>query len=251
MEVSIVNPSPILKYILCYPKFDEEELRKRIIEAYLLGIRSFIFNGGTEIRGINVIGKGTTSIVVRGKYLREKDIAVKIRRLDSNRDSVINEARMLLMANREGIGPKLVTFSRNFLIWEFISGMSLVETIIIIKNYVSLRKIILDLLKQAYKLDLLGISHKELSRPKDHILVTKDLKVYILDFETASLSSKKSNLTQLMSFLFFRKGKISYLLRSMLKIDDKTLNNIHKLLKEYKYNKKVFIKLIDILKLKN
>ena len=223
MEVSLTNPSPILKYVLCYPVFDEKEYSKRLIEAYLLGIRSLILEGKTEIKGIHVIGKGTTSIVVKGKYFDGRIITVKIRRLDSNRDSVIKEAKILLIANRREIGPKLIAFSRNFVLWEFIEGIPLSEIIATIKDITLLKRILLNLLEQAYRLDLIGVSHKELSEPKNHVLVTKDSKVFILDFETASTSSKKTNLTQLMNLLFFKKGKISYFLRQILNVNNDTM----------------------------
>jgi len=251
MEIQLVNPIPELKYILCYPSFDEVVFRKRLAEAFMLGLRSIILEGNTEIKGFKVLGKGTTSIVVKGIYYDGKILTTKIRRTDSNRSSVIREAKLLSLANESGVGPRIVSFSRNFLLWEFIDGISLLDFIgLVNKNIRVVGKVLLDLIAQLYRLDLKGITHKELSKPKNHILVTRGLKVFIIDFETASMISGKSNLTQVMSFLFFDKNKASYTLRNLLRINAEDLRKLREMLKIYKHDRKAYGDIINFLRQK-
>ncbi|NHV45351.1 MAG: hypothetical protein HA493_01760, partial [Candidatus Verstraetearchaeota archaeon] len=92
-----------LKVILSYPIFKEEFYNEVLRELREMGINELISRGRVNIGKINVIGKGCTSIVVQG--LRNNNIiALKILRVDSNRESVLREGRILSIVNREGIG---------------------------------------------------------------------------------------------------------------------------------------------------
>jgi len=193
-----------LSFLLCYPRQEKDCFEKRIVEARLLGIKHFIREGNVLLNGIPVIGKGTTAIVVKAVYLGGVEVAVKVRRLDSNRPSMRHEARILKITNKVGIGPKMTAHSRNFIIWRYVGGISLDEWASTSSKR-DLEEVLAKLLVQLYILDRMGVSHKELARSRGHIIVENKNPV-ILDFETASLGSSKSNVTQFFSCLISGRG---------------------------------------------
>jgi putative serine/threonine protein kinase len=227
-----------LKVILSYPIFKEEFYNEVLRELREMGINELISRGRVNIGKINVIGKGCTSIVVQG--LRNNNIiALKILRVDSNRESVLREGRILSIVNREGIGPKLIDYKNKVIAMEYIEGEYISNWLKREQDNLKMRMIIKDLLEQCYKLDLLGIFHKELSNPKTHIIIRNEEKPVIIDFETISLESKNSNLSSIIGYLFFSNSKIlekiikwdSIKLRELVKEYKKTRSNYNEILR--------------------
>ncbi len=216
-----------LKTILSYPIFKEEFYNEVLKEIKEMGIKELISKGKVNIGSIYVIGKGCTSIVIQG--LKDNNIvALKILRVDSNRESVLREGRILSIVNKEGIGPKLINYRNKVIIMEYIEGEYLSNWLRREQDSLKIRMIIKDLLEQCYKLDLLGIFHKELSNPKTHIIIKNEEKPVIIDFETISLESKNSNLSSIIGYLFFNNSK---LLEKTIKWDNVKLRE---LIKDYK-----------------
>ncbi|RZN55749.1 MAG: hypothetical protein DSO09_02135 [Candidatus Methanomethylicota archaeon] len=227
-----------LKVILSYPIFKEEFYNEVLRELREMGINELISRGRVNIGKINVIGKGCTSIVVQG--LRNNNIiALKILRVDSNRESVSREGRILSIVNREGIGPKLIDYKNKVIAMEYIEGEYISNWLRREQDNLKMRMIIKDLLEQCYKLDLLGIFHKELSNPKTHIIIRNEEKPVIIDFETISLESKNSNLSSIIGYLFFSNSKIlekiikwdSIKLRELVREYKKTRSNYNEILR--------------------
>jgi putative serine/threonine protein kinase len=227
-----------LKVILSYPIFKEEFYNEVLRELREMGINELISRGRINIGKINVIGKGCTSIVVQG--LRNNNIiALKILRVDSNRESVLREGRILSIVNREGIGPKLIDYKDKVIAMEYIEGEYISNWLRREQDNLKMRMIIKDLLEQCYKLDLLGIFHKELSNPKTHIIIRNEEKPVIIDFETISLESKNSNLSSIIGYLFFSNSKIlekiikwdSIKLRELVREYKKTRSNYNEILR--------------------
>jgi putative serine/threonine protein kinase len=227
-----------LKVILSYPIFKEEFYNEVLRELREMGINELISRGRVNIGKINVIGKGCTSIVVQG--LRNNNIiALKILRVDSNRESVLREGRILSIVNREGIGPKLIDYKNKVIAMEYIEGEYISNWLRREQDNLKMRMIIKDLLEQCYKLDLLGIFHKELSNPKTHIIIRNEEKPVIIDFETISLESKNSNLSSIIGYLFFSNSKIlekiikwdSIKLRELVREYKKTRSNYNEILR--------------------
>ena len=79
--------------ILGYPKANSRQLQSRISELEKLKIKSISFSGQTTIGSLRILGKGYVGVVVlakRGKTI----IALKIRRLDSQRNEMQSEAKL-------------------------------------------------------------------------------------------------------------------------------------------------------------
>jgi len=194
-----------IKTVICYPFFDEEEYKRRVEELERLGVEEIISEGRIKIGEWRVLGKGHVGVVVSAKH-RGKDVALKIRRVDANRDSMLYEAELLKRANRIGVGPKLIEASKNFIVMEKVKGVRLGDWISEEKDRERLKAVILDLLDQCYRMDRDGFVHKELSRPENHVIVDLErLKPVIIDFETVSVVSKGSNVTSVAGFLFVGK----------------------------------------------
>ncbi|MEM2211031.1 MAG: hypothetical protein QW372_03990 [Nitrososphaerales archaeon] len=218
-------------YILCYPNPNENIAKFRVECLKKIGVERIIFEGKTQIGKLNVLGKGCVGIVVKGIWCG-KNCALKIRRVDANRESLKNESEILKMVNNVNIGPKLFHSSQDFLIMEFIDGANIIEWVKGLKgkgSIIKLKFILRDIIEQCYTLDKLGIDHGELSNLKKHILIRD--KAIIIDFETASFIRRTSNLTSSVQYLYIG-GPIANRIRRLIKLKD--VNEIVNALREYK-----------------
>ena len=107
--------------IWVYPRGTKAQIKSRIKELQGLGVQGISFQGELKIGTISVLGKGYVGIVVLGKLGRKK-VAIKIRRNDSPRKNLKKEAQLLQITNRYGVGPKLIDYSKNFLVIEYLEG---------------------------------------------------------------------------------------------------------------------------------
>ncbi|MCX8180544.1 MAG: hypothetical protein N3E41_04075 [Thermofilaceae archaeon] len=228
--VSLWQLSRRQRSLLTYPVVDEAEANKRLIELSMLGVEKLSFEGPSEVHGEHIIAKGTVGIVLRGCAFG-REVAVKVRRLDANRPSLLEEAEKLHLANSVGSGPRLLAASRNFLVWNYVKGLPL-EKWFSRATSRELRQVVINLLRQALELDRIGLIHMELSRIGDHIVVTPELKAVIFDFETSSLGSRKSNVTQLIQGLFIRDSELSEKARSAFGVTKEDVLKAAKLYKE-------------------
>jgi len=223
--------------IVCYPKFDAEELNRRLKEMKQLGIKALWFKGEKMINNVPVLGKGYVGIVVLAETASET-VALKIRRTDSGRTAMKHEAEMLRTANSVDVGPRLHGFTENLLTMEFVEGPFLPVWIDALGNTEDdrqrLRKVLRDILEQCWRLDEVGLDHGELSRAPKHIIVRYSDEACILDFETSSVSRRVSNVTSICQFLFMRGKTVESIARRIGAIDEKRLLSA---LRTYKKNR--------------
>ncbi|MCK5608800.1 serine/threonine protein kinase [Candidatus Pacearchaeota archaeon] len=236
----IYTHSPLLhseKYgkILCYPRYDEVELHERIEELRLLGIKSMDFEGSKRIDNVKVLGKGCVGIAVIA-YTDESKIALKIRRLDADRENMLHESEMLKFANKLKIGPKLFGLSQNFMSMEYIEGSLLPVWISQNgkkKKLGRLRRIFRNLLLDCFELDIGKLDHGELSNASKHVIVKSNDEPVILDFESSSNCRRPKNVQCMCHYLFIG-SKISTEVKKILKI--KNIDELIETLKNYKRN---------------
>ncbi|MEM1810119.1 MAG: hypothetical protein QXP94_04875 [Thermofilaceae archaeon] len=219
--------------VLTYPAFDRESAARRLVELSLLGVDELAFEGPVELWGLRVIAKGTVGIVVKGRWMGV-DVAVKVRRLDANRPSLLGEAEKLRLANKVGVGPRLLAASRNFLVWKYIEG-ALLEDWGLKASEEELKAAVGELIRQALALDKIGLVHQELSRLGDHVLVTPELGVVIFDFETASLVSGRSNVTQVIQGLMLRNTAFAKRVREVFGVSKE---EVLRIVREYKVTRR-------------
>ena len=192
--------------VICYPRYNPEELRRRLEEMSRLNVKAIEFAGEKVVCGLTVLGKGCVSIVVLAHTGFGK-AALKIRRTDADRSSMKHESEMLRMANSVSVGPRLIGFTDNLLLMEFIDGMLLPNWIVRIEAEEAenrIRKVLRNVMEQSWRLDELGLDHGELSRASKHIIVSQDDKACILDFESSSINRRTSNVTSICQYLFLR-----------------------------------------------
>jgi len=213
--------------VLCYPMCDLTELKNRIDELNRLGVETLEFIGEKNVANMPVLGKGCVGIVVAA-YTRRGKVALKIRRMDADRSEMQHEAEMLKKANTVKVGPKLLGVSENFLLMEFIKGPLLFNWISALRGRgrgtkSRVRKVLRDILEQCWKLDQIGLDHGELSKAPKHIIIDEEGKPHIVDFETASINRRVSNVTSICQYLFIGsevakviKTRLSYIDRNVL-----------------------------------
>ena len=220
--------------ILGYPRCEQEELKRRLEELERLGVKALEFTGEKSVFGVPVLGKGCVGIVVLA-YTSSGRTALKIRRVDADRKGMFHEAEMLKKANTVDVGPKLLETSENFLLMQLIEGTHFPEWIESLGEKEAqprVRLVLEDVLEQCHRLDDAGVDHGELSNAPKHILVDADDQPFLVDFETASINRRVSNVTSLCQYLLLG-SKIAHKVREKLgKLDEKELVNT---LRAYKH----------------
>jgi putative serine/threonine protein kinase len=193
---------------LCYPKASEAELQSRLGELREHGVKAVEFAGKTSAFNVPVLGKGFVGIVVIA-HLDGKRAALKIRRVDADRLELQHEAQMLAKANSVQVGPRLMGVSKNFLLMQLIDGDLLPDWLDAHKEKEVVRSVLTNILEQCWRLDNIGLDHGELSKAPKHLIVDKQQKPFIVDFETASVDRKTTNVTSVCQFLFTSGGAVA------------------------------------------
>jgi len=235
--------------ILGYPRATKRQLNLRIIELEKLKINSISLIGPTTIGRLKILGKGYVGIVVLAKK-ENKKVALKIRRLDSQRSEMKSEAKLLRLVNTVKVGPKLFDFSKNFVVMEYIEGVKISKWIKSLSGKGSTRKLktaIKTSLEDCFRLDQIGFDHGELSSISKHVIVG-DMKSTLIDFESSSTKRRVSNVTSITQAIFIGSG-IAKDVRRIYKIPAK--EKIIEVLRIYKkeQSRESFESLLEILKL--
>ncbi len=235
--------------ILGYPKASSRQLQSRISELEKLKIKSISFTGQTTIGSLQILGKGYVGVVVLAKK-RNNLVALKIRRLDSQRSEMQSEAKLLRLVNTVNVGPKLYDASRNFLVMEYLEGDKIGDWIQSLKGSGSskkLKSIVRIILEDCYRLDQMGFDHGELSSISKHVIVGK-LRTTLIDFESSSVNRRASNVTSITQAIFIGSG-IAKKVQRIYKIPPK--EKIIDVLRAYKQEptRRSFDDIVKILKL--
>ncbi len=198
-----------LSTVLAYPSRDRRLTVSRVVELELLGVEAILLEGPVILPGgVRVLGKGTNSIVLKAWHPNYGLVLVKALRTDASRDTLLKEAEILHLVNSIGLRPRIYVASASFIVREYVKGEPL-ESWFTSVSPEDARKAVSLLLDQLYALDRAGISHGELSRPGDHVLVTDEGYPVIIDYESASLTRAKRNLTQFIQFILFRRTDLA------------------------------------------
>jgi putative serine/threonine protein kinase len=231
--------------ILCYPRYEHEEFEKRLMEMEKLGVQNLEFFGDKKIFDIPVLGKGCVGIVLTAHTRRGK-AALKIRRLDANRKEMFHEGKMLKRANKINVGPELFQKTENFILMELIEGDHFPKWFESLKENVKLRGrlTIIDILEQCYRLDQSGLDHGELSKAPKHIIVDANDVPHLIDFETASIDRRVSNVTCICQYLFLGSQIAKKVKYKLGKINEKKLIDALRKYKQ-KRTRKNFEKILE------
>ena len=177
--------------------------RASILEG--LGVECLVDYGVKRVGRYSVVGKGWASIVVL--CIQDGSLRVlKIRRLDSRRDSLEYEGMLLEYLAPYRLVPRVYHWSRDFIIMDYASSGCLrdyINMLLETGDTRCLRNLIASILVKAYILDKLGIDHGELNRPETHIVIDNGDPLFI-DFESARYGRRVHNVTSLSSYFFIR-----------------------------------------------
>ena len=230
-QISIFEEEPYSK-ILCFPKVKESEVKKRLNELKKIGVTHVSFTGPLQIEKCHILGKGYVGMVVLAKKNNEI-VALKIRRIDSPRKNMSNEAKLLQIVNKLDIGPKFIKNSKNFLIMEYIDGEKIIDWAkkTEIKSQ-EVRSVLNNVLRECYLLDDTGLDHGELSTIDKHVIVGKN-KNTIIDFESSSTNRKPSNVTGATQGILIGTG-LAKIIQKKIKLPPK--ETIINLIRQYKKN---------------
>lgn len=239
----IILSSPILTNFLCYPKLDHLNYYKRLCNLYSLDIKFVITGGETTLFGINILGKGSEGLVLKVEDYQNKVMALKIKRTDSCRLSMLHEFNCYKYSNRHGIGPKVYYSNDDLLLMELAEGKSILSWFLNSKLDLKLiRQVIVNVLTQCYILDTIHLDHGQLNRLNDHVIVSHDgFRCTVVDFESASVERMPSNFTSAFQGIFF-KGIISTQINKYLDYAHKKpefMRLLH-LYKKNDYSKEIF-----------
>jgi putative serine/threonine protein kinase len=196
--------------LVSYPNPSDESVESRILQLKGLGIEGLEFEGPLRMGKLSVLGKGVVGLVFRG-IADNRRVAVKIRRTDSRRRSMIHEASMTRAANKAGIGPECLGSSEDVLEMQFLEGQRLPLWISNLKGRgrkARVKATVKALLEQCVRLDAYGLDHGELSRAHKNVLISKGDHPWILDYESASLMRRVNNFTSLAQYILLS-GRLS------------------------------------------
>ena len=235
--------------ILGYPRATNRQIKSRIKELEKLKIKSISLTGPTTLGKLAILGKGYVGVVVLAKK-NNKQVALKIRRTDSQRSNMKNESVLLKLVNSVNVGPKMIDVSKNFLVMEYLEGEKISDWMNSLKGVGSTKKlksIIRKVLEDCYRLDQIDFDHGELSNISKHVIVGKT-KSTLIDFESSSTNRKPSNVTSIAQAFFIGSG-IAKRAQKIYKNPPK--EKIIEALKQYKQekSKENFEELLKILKL--
>jgi putative serine/threonine protein kinase len=162
------------------------------------------------------VGLGTVSVVVRAT-VKGNEQALKIRRCDANRKSMLDEYKLTQTANQIGVGAYASAAARDFMVIQLVEGEDIDDHLRGIKGVGTrgrVREIIHRLLNQCRKLDLVGLDHGQLSDLRKHVIMAGD-EPYIIDFESSSRGRSSKNVTTAAQNLLIG-GRSAPLVRRLL-----------------------------------
>ncbi|MEM0027657.1 MAG: hypothetical protein QXT53_07890 [Ignisphaera sp.] len=220
--------------VLCYPSGDRRCCYNRLEELDKLGIANVYNFGDVQIgKNVWIVGKGHAAIVVLAQHRFYGLVALKIRRVDSKRDSLEGEAKIIEIAYRTGYAPRLMAYSRDIIVRQYIDGQSLGK--VLKEGYIeNIRTAVTSLVKAALELDKNNIDIIELANPVNQVIyICNNMeKPIFIDLETARLYPNPSNITRILSFILRSRIENKSLI-SLLNIENK-VNDLTELGKQYK-----------------
>lgn len=142
-------------------------------------------------------------LFARGKrslIYKDGKVILKVEREDSTAiNRIENEAHWLQQVNTKKIGPKFLKVEKNKLYMEYIPGPS-VEEYLNTHTKKEQKKILKQLLEQAYQLDVMKVNKLEMHRVTKNGIVKKN-KLILLDFERCKKTPAPKNVTQACQFI--------------------------------------------------
>ncbi|ANV91524.1 hypothetical protein [Picosynechococcus sp. PCC 8807] len=203
---------PLPPEILGYPQATTPEIERRRSHLKQWGIEAMVAVGTKNLGTLPILGLGYVGVVVMVLW-RGQPCALKIRRLDSNHNSLWPEIDCLAKANQIGIGPRLLKGAADFLLMEFVAGRSLLAWLQAHQGqaHQTLRRTVMqNILSQAFALDQVGLDRGDMGRLTQDVIVNAQCQPVLLDFSGASLNRRPQNLTSALQGLLWGSALADY-----------------------------------------
>lgn len=227
-------PIDVYSRVLCYPYGEQKLCMDRIESIKGIGIEAIYSFGKTKISKYNIVGKGHAAIVVLAKHKLYGVIALKIRRVDSKRLSLVDEAKFLKAIQPYGYAPKVYLYTDDFIVREYIDGLTVEEFLEIAYDRNNVATLVKNLILAAYKLDQLNIDVNEISRPYKQVVLLcgNPSKPFFIDLESGRYHLESSNVTKIINFIV--SGGIENSIRDILGLGRDRIELIIKYAKLYR-----------------
>jgi len=239
--------------IISQHMMDFDELNKLKIsfeQLYVYRIRKTKFRVLLEKSGISNIlplGKGHRGLIYTGKW-KGKKVTIKIQRQDIGvTGTVNNEIKQLQLLNKHDIGPELLFYGNDYFVYEYVAGD-------FIKDHFDkpgtkkedVIAVLKDVFRQMFTLDKLGRNKEEMHNPFKHVIVTKERKPVLIDFERCKHHARVHNVTQFVQFVI--SGRLlSQLENHKIKIDMLEMMNRAKKYSQHK-TRENFDKVLELIR---
>lgn len=203
-----VDQDSYIRRVLCFPRDTCNQLESRARTLREDGF-DYLLESGTMILGIRVLGKGYSAVVTIAHHKRLGLGALKILRVDSRRSSLVHEAEIMEKALPSGLPPKPLLYRDFYVFYELlpphrcIGFAGYLERLIERRDKELIVRVLRRLLDRLWILDSIGVDHAEINRPHGHVFICHDTP-RILDWESARLTKKPSNVTSMVSYLTYR-----------------------------------------------
>lgn len=180
---------------------------------------------GMNIKDSRIFAHGKRGVIIKAKK-NNKEISIKTKKPGSNAFGNLDiEANTIKKLNEYNIGPKLISYVDDMLMYEFVNGV-FIEEFITINSKTKIKKVVEKIFDQLYQMDSLGINKFEMHHPIKHILIVNDNPV-LIDFERARHTDQPKNVTQFCDFLI-SKDMAKLLQTKNIKFDSNELINAAK-----------------------
>ncbi len=231
---SLTNKSKVEEFItnneLEFKQIAEQKLFFEVL--YVYEVRKTKFNEIIHKKCVNKLKKFTHGH--RGNIyignLKSTKIAIKKQREDIDAFNTVNrEIKFLKLLNKKNIGPKFIFGGNNYFCYKFIEGQ-FIEEFIEKNKKTNIKKVLLDIFKQCFIMDKLGINKEEMHNPYKHIIIDKKNKAWFIDFERSNYTERPKNITQFIQYICHLKKDLE---DKKFKIN---VDILRKLAKSYKNN---------------
>lgn len=228
-------PVDVYPTVLCYPYRGQPSCMHRIDMVRESGIDCVYSFGRTRVGGYSIVGKGHAAVVVLAKHRVYGVVALKIRRMDSKRTSLVDEAKFLEAVHLHGYAPRVHLYTDDFIVRDYVDGPTVKEFLDSVCSRSAVATLIENLLIAAHTLDKLGIDVDELSRPYKQVALhcgdpTKPL---FIDLESGRHRIEPSNVTRVVNFVLYGRA-CSSSIRELLKLDSAGVEQLIELARLYR-----------------
>ena len=201
-------------------------------------------------RGVIFTGVLDKSKLIKTHFPSKKNlikVAIKIKRKESKAlERIKNEVNWLKVLNNENIGPRLLFYDKEYFVYGFVEGKFILDWIKD-NGKEEIKKILIQILEQCFVMDILKVNKEEMHHPLKHIVIDRNNKSVLLDFERCNKTEKPKNVTQFIEFIFRVKKELG---AKQIGVDE---GDLRKLSMDYKntYNDITFKNIIKCLNILN